>query len=146
VGAFIATAVGAGLAAVPAAGASTLVPREPTLECHAGDGSRQVPNCGTVIHSPKPLGRGQERIVRVQCPTRKPYFWNWALRASPGVHGTLVREIEDARGRDVGAVVKLDEQSGSGLGESRLLLGCSTAAPKITGRMTHRGYHPVVQR
>jgi hypothetical protein len=75
-------------------------------------------------------GTGTDRARAV--PTHKPCFWNWVLRASPGVHATLVREIGDARGRDVGAVVNLDEQFGSGLGESRLLLGCSTAVPKIT--------------
>ena len=132
--------VGAALA-WPAA-ASTLEPRGPTDECRTGHGSARVPKCETVVLYVPPVASGDRRVEKVKCPAAKPYFWNWAIRSSPGIHATLLGPLTDAKGRDIGATIRIDEQDGRRPGESRLLLGCSTVVPKVTGRMTHRGYHP----
>ncbi len=134
------------VATVSVAEASTLEPRGPTEQCHTGITSKRVPNCETVIFYVNPVAGGDDRIARVQCPARRPYFWNWDVRTSPGMHATLLDSIKDKQGRDIGAVVRLDEQTGHRAGESRVLLGCSSIIPKLAGRMTHRGYHPTAGR
>ncbi len=129
-------------AGIAAAGASTLEPRGPTDECRTGAGDARVPKCETVVVYVAPITSGDERVEHAKCPAHKPYFWNWAIRSSPGMHATMLGPITDARGRDIGVAVRIHEQTGQRPGESRLLLGCSTTVPKLTGRMTHRGFHP----
>lgn len=133
-------AIGAALA-WPAA-ASTLEPRGPTDECRTGHANARVPKCETVVLYVPPVASGDQRTERVKCPAARPYFWNWAIRSSPGIHATFLGPLTDRKGRDIGATIRIDEQDGKRPGESRLLLGCSTVVPKVTGRMTHRGYHP----
>lgn len=130
--------------AVPA-DAAVLEPRAITEQCRTGSPG-WVPGCLSVTFYPKPLAQGQQQVERIQCPPAKPYFWNWAARVSAGMHVTLMGVLKDGEDHDVGAVVKLHEQTGDSVGESRLFLGCSSSVPRLVGRMTQHGYHPTERR
>lgn len=121
------------------------LPGVPVLDECGGN----VPSCSTVRTPVITVEAGRHQRVKVLCG-HDTFFWNWTAEASPqlvvsvldvrrqtvdanirtlGLHTPSVRPVRDAQNRPVGAVFRMDEQTGTRAGEGQISIGCSPEDP-----------------
>jgi hypothetical protein len=105
----------------------------------------KVPNCKTVESALFEARPDNKRHVKVLCPSKAPFFWNWSADVSRHVQTQLVQPVLNDADEEVGAIFRVHPQ-GSAAGAARIHLACSAQRPSENHPVSFRyqgfGWHP----